>query len=109
MKKSEIKFNVDLDENMLPKKISWEAEGISEKKEAAAIMISIWDKHENNTLRLDLWREDFSVDEMKKFFHQSILTMTDTFEQSTGDTETAEGIRAFCEDLGERLGVINSR
>ena len=107
MSKNRIQFEVELDENKIPSKITWSADDIANNKDAGAIMISIWDKSENNTLRLDLWEREFSIEEMKKFFHQSLLTMTDAFEKSTGDSVTARGVRAFCEDLGLRLGVIN--
>ncbi len=43
---------------------------------------------------------------MKTFFVQSLLTMNDTLERATGDTELCKGIREFGRELGKRMGVI---
>lgn len=104
-KKSEINFSISLDENHVPEKIEWNASdtGEEEKKEAKALMMSLWDPKENNTLRIDLWTKEMMVDEMKHFFYQSIITMSDTYERATNDKETATEIREFGKQLGEKL------
>jgi len=84
MKKSEIKFTVTLDENNLPEKIDWSATDANEQSISKAVMIALWDAKENNTLRTDLWTKDMKVDAMKQFYHQSLLSMADTFERATG-------------------------
>lgn len=104
MNKSNISFNITLDENKVPEEIKWKADE-NGQGEAKAIMLSIWDDKEKNTLKIDLWNKEMTTDEMKQFFHQSILVMTDTFERATDDKETAEGVRMFCEDLKERLKI----
>ena len=104
MNKSNISFNITLDENKVPEEIQWKADE-NGQGEAKAIMLSIWDDKEKNTLKIDLWNKEMTMDEMKQFFHQSILVMTDTFERATDDKETAEGVRMFCEDLKERLKI----
>ena len=76
MKSSEIKINVDLNENNLPTQIKWSAEdGKVNNKDAAAFLLSIWDPMEKNTLKVDLWTKDMTVEEMKQFFHQSLLSI----------------------------------
>jgi hypothetical protein len=35
------------------------------------------------------------VDEMKKFFHQNISTLTDTYIRATGDEASAKKIKAL--------------
>ncbi len=105
--KKKIEFEITMDVNHLPEKITWEAEDNPDgKKEAQAIMVSIWDKKEETTLRIDLWDKDFTTDEMKKFFIQSLLTMNDTLERATGEAELCKGIREFGRELGKRMGVI---
>ena len=61
--KSEINFKVTLDENHIPEKIEWDATdaGIEGLKEAKAMIISLWDATENNTLRFDLWTKDMML------------------------------------------------
>ena len=104
-KTSEIKFTVTLDENNLPEKITWEASDANAQSDCKAIMVSIWDAKENNTLRVDLHTKDFYVEEMKKFFHQSIHLMGDTFKQATGETKIIEDLRDYCDHFAEKMGI----
>lgn len=106
MKTSEIKFSVILDENNLPLSIKWEAQDQKEKGECKSVLISIWDKNEGNTLKIDLWTKDMMVDEMKVFFHQTLLSMANTFEKSTAETETANQIREFCQKYAEKFDLL---
>ncbi len=109
MKKSEINFTVSLDENHVPEKIQWAATdtGEEEIKEAKAMIISLWDAKENNTLRIDLWTKEMMMDEMKHFFYQSIITMSDTYERATNDKIIAEEMRAFGKMIGEKMIANN--
>ena len=104
-KKSEINFTVSLDENHVPEKIEWSASdtGEEEIKNAKAMIISLWDAKENNTLRIDLWTKDMMLDEMKHFFYQSIITMSDTYERATNDKAVAEEMREFGKKIGEKM------
>ena len=84
--KSKIELNVALDENKIPESLSWTAEdgGIS-NEEAKAIMLSVWDSKAKESLRIDLWTKDMPVDEMKMFFHQTLVAMSDTFYRASQD------------------------
>ena len=84
MKTTEIKFEIALDENNVPEKIVWNAKDNGKTAEAKAMILSVWDKEERNTLRIDLWNKEMEVDEMKRFVHQTILTLADSFEKATG-------------------------
>ena len=88
-KTSQIHFTVTLDENQVPERIDWEAEDGGVKSECKAALISLWDAKESNTLRIDLWTKQMTTDEMKAFYHQSIMTMADTFERATGEGKMA--------------------
>ncbi len=109
-KKSEINFSINLDENHIPEKIEWSASDSGEDgtKVAKALMMSLWDANEKNTLRIDLWTKEMMVDEMKYFFYQSLITMGDTYERATNDKEVANEIREFGKKLGEKLVNSNS-
>jgi len=106
MKTSEIKFTLTVDENNLPLKIEWEAKDAGEKSECKSAMIALWDAKENNTLRIDLWTKDMMMDEMRKFYHQNIITLTDTYARATNDETTAKEVREFMKAIGEKLGVL---
>lgn len=109
MKQSDIKFTVTLDENNLPEKIDWIATDANERSTSKSVMISLWDAKENNTLRIDLWTKDMMVEEMKQFYHQSLLSMADTFERATGEIESAKDLRGFAQHFGEKLKLISKK
>jgi len=104
---SEIKFTIELDENKVPDNIAWNATdaGIS-NEDAKALMLSVWDPKSKETLRIDLWTKEMLVDEMKIFYHQTLLSMADSFERATNDKEVAEGMRMFAEDFAKRLRLM---
>ncbi|MEX1382008.1 gliding motility protein GldC [Lutibacter sp.] len=101
---SKIEFTVGLDENKVPEKLHWSAEegGIS-NEEAKALMISVWDSKTKETLKMDLWTKDMPVDEMKQFFHQTLVSMADTFESATSDEKMTATMRDFCDYFAEKL------
>jgi len=106
MKQSEIKFSITLDEKNMPAKIGWSASDTQKESTSKAVMISLWDENEKNTLRIDLWTKEMKVDEMKLFYHQSLLSMADTFERSTGEADGAKAMRNFAKEFGERMKVL---
>jgi len=101
---SEIKFTVGLDENKVPEAISWTAEdGGIDDAETKALMISVWDHQKKDTLRMDLWTKDMPVDEMKQFFHQTLVSMTGTFHRATDDQKMTDTMKDFCDYFAEKL------
>lgn len=101
---SEIKFLVELDENRVPEKLTWTAQdGGVDAEEAKAMMLSIWDSKVKETLRIDLWTKDMPVDEMKLFFHQTLVAMSETFNRATGDEKMAATMRDFGDYFAEKM------
>ena len=101
---SKIELNVELDENRVPEKLSWSAQdGGIENEEAKAMMLSVWDSNTQETLRIDLWTKDMPVDEMKQFFHQTLVTMSDTFMRATQDEKMTATMKDFCDYFAEKL------
>lgn len=102
--KSEIAFKVGLDENRIPEEISWNAEdGGIKNEDTKAIMLSVWDHKTKDTLRMDLWTKDMPVDEMKQFFHQTLVSMAGSFERATNDEKMSATMRDFCDYFAEKL------
>ena len=101
---SDIKFQVELDNNRVPEKIMWTAEdGGVQLAETKAILLSVWDSKNQETLRIDLWTKEMPVDEMKLFFHQTLVAMTDTFNRATGDEKMTDTMKDFCDYFAEKL------
>jgi gliding motility-associated protein GldC len=101
---SEIKITVGLDDNRVPEKLNWTApDGGVNNEESKAIMLSVWDSKAQESMRIDLWTKDMPVDEMKLFFHQTLVSMSDTFERATGDKKMSETMKDFCDYFAEKL------
>ncbi|MBL0128358.1 MAG: gliding motility protein GldC [Flavobacteriales bacterium] len=103
MKNSEILLKVRLDENQVPEKIDWTAEDNDGSGSTKAVLLSLWDEKEHNTLRIDLWTKEMTVGEMKAFFHQNLLTLADTFERATGEGKMAAQMRDFGAYFAEHM------
>ena len=76
---------------------------LKNKEEAKAMMLSVWDHKTQETLRIDLWTKDMPLDEMKLFFHQTLLAMSDTFYRATQDEKMTATMKDFCEYFAEKL------
>ncbi|WP_040248229.1 gliding motility protein GldC [Psychroserpens mesophilus] len=101
---SKIELNVKLDENRVPEQLHWTAEdgGIT-NAEAKAMMLAVWDSKAQETLRIDLWTKDMPVDEMKLFFHQTLVEMSKTFRRATQDEKMSATMMDFCDYFAEKL------
>lgn len=105
MKRAEIKLIVDLDDNNIPQNITWESTD-SANKEAVPVksfMLALWDHNYKNTMRIDLWTNDMPVDEMKRFFFETLQTMGDSFLRATGETNIVEDLRDYCAHFAEKM------
>ena len=103
---SKIELFVELDENKIPEKLKWTAQdGNIEDEEAKAIFLSVWDSKKRESLKIDLWTKDMPVDEMKIFFHQTLVTMADTFMRSTQDEKMTATMIDFCDYFAEKLEI----
>jgi gliding motility-associated protein GldC len=104
---STITIDVGLNENNVPQQLHWSAEdGKVNNEEARAMLLSLWDPRSKNTMKIDLWTTEMSVDEMKIFFHQTLLTMADTFEKATGETNIVEDLRDYCLHFADKMNVM---
>lgn len=102
--RSQITLTVTLDENRVPEELTWSAEdgGILEE-EAKAMLLSVWDSKNKESLKIDLWTKDMPVDEMKIFFHQTLLALSDTFMKATQDEKMTATMKDFCGYFAEKL------
>lgn len=101
MKKSTITFNVVLDDHQVPEKIQWDADdkpgaGLEDTK---SISIAVWDHKEKSTLRIDLWTKDMPVDEMKRFYIETLGGMAQSVLRATGDEFMADQMNQLCDKL----------
>ncbi len=101
---SEIKLKIELDENRVPEKLNFTAQdGGVVNQDVKAVMLSVWDADKQEALRIDLWTKDMPVDEMKIFFHQTLVSMADTFQRATQDEKMTLTMKDFCDYFAEKL------
>ncbi len=104
--RSEIKIDIALDENRIPEELKWTAkDGGVENEETKAMLLSVWDSKSKESLRIDLWTKDMPVDEMKIFFHQTLVAMSDTFYRATQDEKMSATMKDFCDYFAEKLDL----
>ncbi|MFZ9074547.1 MAG: gliding motility protein GldC [Flavobacteriaceae bacterium] len=108
-KKTQITIDVNLDENSIPEKMNWTApDGGIADMEAKAMLLSFWDAEKQETLKMDLWVKDMPVDQMQLFFHQTLVSLSDTFYSATQDEKMTATMRDFCDYFAEKLELKKS-
>ena len=103
---SEIRLRVGLDENRIPETLNWSAQdGGIENEEAKAMLLSVWDSKNQESLKIDLWTKDMPVEEMKTFFHQTLVSLSDTFLKATQDEKMTATMKDFCDYFAEKMNL----
>ncbi|KAA9339430.1 gliding motility protein GldC [Hymenobacter busanensis] len=104
MKKSEIRFSIALDDQKIPEAISWSATDAGPDIHfAKAMNISIWDREQTGTMKIDLWTKDMPVDEMKRFYVDMIGSMAESIINATSDEFMGAKLRAVGRELAQHL------
>ena len=100
-RKSEIKLNVELDENQVPSKISWESDQDSQSlREVSSMFLSLWDTKDKNTFNINLWTNTMTIEELNLHVFQTFMTMAESYRQATKD----EALYHLMKDLGLAFG-----
>jgi len=110
MKTSDITFTISLDDENLPEDIRWQAagSGVEGAQQARSVMISLWDSPEKGSMRIDLWTKSMMVEEMQRFFYETLSSMADTYRRATGDQEQADAMRAFAKSFGVATKILKT-
>jgi len=110
MSESKLTFDLELDENNVPKNIVMN----STDKQAVninlkSLMIAGWDAKTKETLCVDLWTKDMMVNEMFIMYHQTLMSMANTLEKSTGHDKLAGALKDYCEFFAEQTKIIEPK
>ena len=105
MKKSEIKINVELDDESIPERITWDADEKDKPgpAETKSVSLSIWDHENKNTLRIDLWSKDMPVEDMKRFYIDCLGGLSQSLLNATGDEFMSAEINTLCDKLVKHI------
>jgi gliding motility-associated protein GldC len=105
MHTSNISIDVILDEDKIPEQINWKASDSTADmvQKSKAMMLAFWDGTDKAALRIDLWTKEMMVDEMGDFVYQTMITMADTFNRATRNTELVDEIKAFAKTFYKKF------
>lgn len=106
--KKNIKIEVDLDNNHTPKKMHWSADDGQNQapQECKAMLLSVFDATNKDTLKIDLWTTEMQVQEMDRFFYQTLKAMSQTYFNATKNDGLANQMRQFAEYFGEKTEIV---
>ncbi|PWT75038.1 MAG: gliding motility protein GldC [Bacteroidetes bacterium] len=101
MKQSSIQIDVLLDADKVPAQISWSASDSTaeQARQAKAMLLAFWDGGDKTALRVDLWTKEMMLDEMADFYYQTLMTMADTYQRATQQTELVNDMKRFARDF----------
>lgn len=104
-----IEIKVQLDEMKVPEKMEWSSTDSQTKnaKECKGLILSVWDEEQDSAMRIDLWTKEMRIDEMDRFFFQTFVTLSDTYQRATGNEKGTKDIKDFAMAFGKKAGVIN--
>ena len=110
MNKSKLTFDLELDDNNVPKKIIMNSsDNQAEDVLLKSLMIAAWDQKTKETLIVPLWTKDMMVNEMFIMFHQTLMSMANTLSKSTGQDKLAGALRDYCQFFAEETKIIESK
>ncbi len=103
-KEAEIIFKVRLDEENIPESIHWDAtdSDIDGLKACSAMLISIWDHERKNSLSIDLWTKEMTVEEINIHYFQTFVGLAETYRRATNNKEIADMIKRFGREFADR-------
>ena len=110
MQRKTIKVDVTLDDENVPEIIEWRADDHPEAKaqECKAMLLAFFDRDSKDTLKIDLWTKEMQVNEMDRFFFQTLRAMADTYYKATNNAEMASHMQRFVQYFGEKTQILES-
>lgn len=71
-----------------------------------AMFLSLFNREQRDTLRIDLWTEDMQVQEMDRFVYQTLRAMSETYLRATQNKQMAEQMARFAQFFGEETEIL---
>lgn len=106
---SDISIKVGLDKENVPIRLDWQSTdnpNSAAPQECKAMLLSLFDKENLDTLKIDLWTKEMQVIEMDRFFYQTLRGMADTYFRATQNKELAMEMQKFVQYFGEKTEVL---
>ena len=108
MKKSKLEFDIELDINQVPERITMDSsDNQVEKLEIKSLMVSAWDSKKKESLTVDLLTKDIMINDMYIMYHQTLHSMASSLERSTGHHKLAGALRDYCAFFAEQTRILS--
>jgi gliding motility-associated protein GldC len=106
--KNRIVLEVELDDEKMPEKISWDAGNPEDEgfKQSKAFFLTLFDKTNRDTLELDLWTKEMQVIEMDRFVFQTLNSLSEMYFRATKNTDLANEMKSFARYFGEKTNIV---
>lgn len=98
-KQNTITIRVELNEDKIPKHIYWQAGDEMNEQSTKAFFLALFDPNTKDTLRMDLWTTEMTIQDMKFFMHNNIRSMAQSYSKAIQDPKV---IKLF-DELAEAL------
>ena len=109
VKRSNITIQIGLDKEQIPTSLAWKADDNPNQQglqECKAMLISLFDRESKDTLKIDLWTKDMQVNEMDRFFFQTLRALADTYFKATQNAQLAADLQRFVQHFGEQTEIL---
>ncbi|GIV31319.1 MAG: gliding motility protein GldC [Saprospiraceae bacterium] len=103
-----MRITVTLDEKNYPEAIHWEADDNPSGSDCKAMLLSLFDRNTLDTVKIDLWTKDMQVNEMDRFFFQTLRAMADTYFKATQNRDLAVDMQRFVQYFGEKTEILKN-
>ncbi len=111
-KTSQLRVAVGLNKENIPIDLQWDADDRatgSQPVPCKAMLLSLFERETLDTIKIDLWTADMQVNEMDRFFFQTLRSMADTYFKATQNRELAVDMQRFVQYFGEKTGLIQGK
>ena len=104
----DISITIKLDVDTSPVAMTWStSDGNALAEPIKAMYLSLCDSEQNETIKIDLWTKQMSTEDMKNFFHKAMISMTDSFEKATGETEICKELRHNFDQFAHKMNILS--
>lgn len=107
-----IKVTIGLNAEEMPVDMNWSAPDKEDKdvsRACKAMLLSVFDREDAETYKIDLWTKDMQVVEMDRFFFQTLRALSDTYFKATQNAELATDMQRFVQYFGEKTDILKPK
>jgi len=105
--KKKITIEVGLNDQNVPTSMTWTADDSTQAPQACkAMLLSLFDEANKDTLKIDLWTNEMQVGEMDRLFYNTLRSLSETYYNATKNNQLANQMRQFAEYFGEETKII---